>query len=100
VEPCSGVNVKVQYFATVRELVGLREETVELPGQSTVKVLLDELEKRHGKLRDYLYDAKTGNLRASIQFLIGDVPVHATDTGSTVLSEGSVFAIIPPVGGG
>ena len=53
--------MKVQYFATVRELVGLREETLDLPDRSTVRVLLDELEKRHGKrLRDYLYDGKTG----------------------------------------
>jgi MoaD family protein len=95
------VKVKVQFFAAVRELVGSREETLELPDRSTVRVLLDALVKSHGeRLRDYLYDPKTGNLRPSIQFLIGDMPVYAGNEKSTVLSDGAVFAIIPPVGGG
>lgn len=93
--------MKVQYFAAVRELVGLREETLELPDRSSVGVLLDELVKRHGeRLGDYLYDAKAASLRPSIQFLVGDVPISAADGLSTVLADGAVFAIIPPVGGG
>ena len=95
------MRVKVQYFAAVRELVGTREEVIQLPGQSTVTALLEELVKMHGEaLRSYLYDSKTGKLRPSIQLLIGDVPVSAKDGLSTVLSDGAVFAIIPPVGGG
>jgi molybdopterin converting factor small subunit len=95
------VNVKVQYFAAVRELLGLREETLELPDRSTVSVLLDELDRRHGgRLRVYLYDAKTGKLRSSVHFLIGDMPIPATEVSSTILPDGAVFAIIPPVGGG
>jgi len=95
------VKVKVQFFASVRELVGSREETVELPDRSTVSALLDSLVKGHGEsLRDYLYDSKTGELRRSIQLLIGDRPVSMIDAMSTVLPDGCVFAIIPPVGGG
>jgi MoaD family protein len=95
------VNVNVQYFAAVRELVGTREESVELPDHSTVSALLDELVRRHGeRLRDYLFDRRTGNMRPSIQFLVGDLPISATGGLSTVLPEGTVFAIIPPVGGG
>jgi len=96
-----GVKVKVQFFASVRELVGARESTLELPEHSSVTVLLDSVVKSHReRLRDYLYDPKTGHLRPSIQLLIGDKPVSAIDGLSTVLSEGVVFAIIPPVGGG
>ena len=95
------MKVKVQFFAAVRELVGAREETLEIPEHSTVRALLDSLVKSHGeRLSDYLYDPKTGHLRSSIQLLIGDKPVSATGGLSTVLSNGVVFAIIPPVGGG
>ena len=95
------MKVRVQYFAAVRELVGLREETLELADGSTVGVLIDGLVKRHGeRFREFLYDAGTGNLRPSIQLLIGDVSVSSTKGLSTVLSDGVVFAIIPPVGGG
>jgi molybdopterin converting factor small subunit len=62
---------------------------------------LDSLVRIHGeRLRDYLYDIKTGELRRSIQLLIGDRPVSVIDGMSTVLLDGCVFAIIPPVGGG
>jgi molybdopterin converting factor small subunit len=96
-----GVKVKVQFFAAVRELVRAREETLELPEHSTVRALFDSVVKSHGeRLRDYLYDPKTGHLRPSIQLLIGDKPVSAIDGMSTVLSDGVVFAIISPVSGG
>ena len=95
------MKVNIQYFASARELVGTKEETVELGDNSTVKSLLDLLVKIHGeRLRDYLYDHKTGQLRPSIQFLIGDKPVSMPGGMSTVLPDGVVFAIIPPVGGG
>ena len=95
------LKVKVQFFAAVRELVGTREETVELTEQSTVSALLEALVKRHGeRLKDYLYDPKTGQIRPSIQLLVGDRPVSVTGGMSSVLSEDAVFAIIPPVGGG
>jgi len=95
------MKVKVQYFAAVRELVGLREEILELPDLSNVGILLGELVRRHGeRLREYLFDTKTGNLRQSIQFLIGDKPVLGAGAASTILPDGVVFAIIPPVGGG
>jgi MoaD family protein len=95
------VKVRVQFFAAARELVGTREETIVLPEQATVKHLLDALVDRHGEpLRDYLIDSKTGKPRASIQFLIGDQPISGTGGMATQLSDGVVFAIIPPVGGG
>jgi len=95
------VKVKVQFFAAARELVGTREETIELPDSSTVGSLLDSLVRDHGeRLRNYLYDPKTGQLRPSLHFLIDDKPISATGGMSTVLSDGVVFAIIPPVGGG
>ena len=96
-----GVKVKVQFFVSLRELVGTREETLELPERSTVRALLDSVVKSHGeRLMDYLYDPKTGHLRPSIHLLVGDKPISAIDGMSTVLSDGVVFAIIPPVGGG
>jgi len=95
------VKVKVQFFAAVRELVGSREETIELEGTSTVRCLLDTLVKRHGEpLKAYLFDPKSGYPRSSIQFLIDDKPVQMRLGLDMMISDGSVFAIIPPVGGG
>ena len=95
------MKVNVQFFAAVRELVGLREETLELPNGSTVKNLLDLLVERHGQsLRNYIYDHKSDELRRSLQVLVGDKPTSALNGLSTELTDGCVLAIIPPVGGG
>jgi len=95
------LKVDVQFFAAVRELVGLREETLELPNGSTVKNLLDVLVERHGQsLRNYIYDPKSDELRRSLQVLVGDKPTSALNGLTTELTDGCVLAIIPPVGGG
>lgn len=95
------MKVDVQFFAAVRELVGLREETLELPNGSTVKNLLDVLVERHGQsLRNYIYDPKSDELRRSLQVLVGDKPTSALNGLTTELTDGCVLAIIPPVGGG
>ena len=95
------MKVNVQFFAAVRELVGLREETLELPNGGTVKNLLDLLVERHGQsLRNYIYDPKSDELRRSLQVLVGDKPTSALNGLTTELTDGCVLAIIPPVGGG
>jgi len=95
------MKVKVQFFAAARELVGSREEVLDVPVGFTVRALLDLLLEKHGdRLRDYLFDPKTGDLRRSIQLLVGDRSVIDLGGMTAVLSDGSVFAIIPPVGGG
>ena len=95
------MKVNVQFFAAVRELVGLREETLELPDGGTVRNLLDFLIEKHGKgLRDYIYDPKGEELRRSLQILVGDKPTSVLNGLETALTDGCVLAIIPPVGGG
>ena len=95
------MKVNVHFFAAARELVGLREETLELPAEGTVRNLLDLLVEKHGQgLRNYMYDPKGAELRRSLQILVGDKPTSALNGLETVLTDGCVLAIIPPVGGG
>ena len=93
--------MNVQFFASARELVGTRDETLELPSGSTVNDLLTLLIRIHGeRLKNYLYDPKSRELKKSIQLLIGDKLASQMGGGSAVLTDGCVFAVIPPVGGG
>jgi molybdopterin converting factor small subunit len=74
---------------------------MDLPDGCTVRTLMDSLMEKHGEgLRKYLLDEKTAEFRRSIQFLVGNKSIRELDGLSTVLMEGDVFAIIPPVGGG
>jgi MoaD family protein len=95
------MKVKVQYFASVRELINLREETLDLESGSTVEDLLRLLAAKHGEnLGGYLFDPKTSKPRSYLQFLLNQQSISALNGLSTLLADGAVFAIIPPVGGG
>jgi MoaD family protein len=92
--------VKIQYFAFVRELVNLREETFDVPDGANVRNLLDLLTAKYGnKLKEYLLD-DNGNPREYLQFLLNEKSISQIDGFATVLRDGSTIAIIPPVGGG
>ena len=81
------MKVEVLYFAAVAELVGLREETVELDAPLDVAAFATFLEARHAALRGRL---------ARVRFAINEELGRATDA----IGDGDVVAVIPPVAGG
>jgi MoaD family protein len=92
--------IKVHYFASVRELVNLREEAIDVPIGTDVRGLLDVLAAKHGdKLGEYVFD-RNRSPRPYLQFILNEKSVSETGGLSTVLTDGCIFAIIPPVGGG
>lgn len=94
------MRITVQYFASVRELVNLREEAIDVADGASVKMILELLATRHGaKLKDYLFD-HAGNPHPYLQFIVDEQSIAETGGLSTVLKNGSRLAIIPPVGGG
>jgi len=94
------MNVKVQYFAIVREMVGLRDEVLNLTLGTTVLELLKLIVTKHTQLKDYLFDPKTALPRSNLQFLVNDNLISALKGFETPMNQDCTFAIIPPVGGG
>ncbi len=95
------MKIKLEYFAIIREITGIREEIVELPSESTVLDLLKVLAQKHGeKFRDYVLDTASGVPRQNLQYLLNQETILKQNGFGTKLNEGAVFAIIPPVGGG
>jgi MoaD family protein len=95
------LRVKVQYFAYIRELVNKREEILDVKDGISVGELLGALVELHGqKLKEQLFDSETGNPKPYLQFLVDETPILKLNGFSTRLSDESVFAVIPPVGGG
>ena len=94
------MKVTVQYFASVRELVNLREEVLDVPNGTNVRGLLDLLAAKHGdSFKEYLFD-KTESPRPYLQFILDQKSISETGGFATALTDGCIFAIIPPVGGG
>lgn len=94
------VKVKVQFFASLRELAGKNEVEFELKQPVTIVDLLSLLVKRYGSgFKDYIYD-KDGKVRSILQFLVNGTSITAFESFETKLRSGDVIAIVPIVGGG
>ena len=95
------VKVSVRLFTTLRELAGRGEEILEFTQKRvTVKEVLGELVKRHGKaFKDCLYNGR-GEVQEYLQLLVNGKSVSLLEELETRLREGDEVAIVPPVGGG
>lgn len=84
----SGVNIRVLYFAAVRDALGIEAEQLELPdGVGTVAALAGYLERLHPGL--------SGRL-ASVRFAVNEEFATAGES----VHDGDTVAVIPPVAGG
>ena len=94
------VKVTVKFFTTLREIVGKKEEQVELSRPITVETLLKQLSKTYGnEFVDYVFD-DLGNVREHLQFLVNGKSITTIHGFKTKLNNGDQIAILPPVGGG
>jgi molybdopterin synthase sulfur carrier subunit len=96
----STIKVTVKFFTTLREIVGKKEEQLELFRPITVEALLKQLSKTYGnEFVDYIFD-DLGNVRGHLQFLVNGKSVTTMQGFKTKLNDGDQIAILPPVGGG
>lgn len=81
------MNVNVRLFASLRELVGQGQVSLELPEAATVAVLHQHLSQEYPAIRPYL---ETLACAVADEYVPGDYRLH----------DGDDVALIPPVSGG
>jgi MoaD family protein len=81
------MKVRVQFYAQLRDLVGMRELDLELAERATVRDLLDEIYAQQPALRS---QDKTILIGAGVEFVDRNYE----------LKQGEEIAIMPPVQGG
>lgn len=85
------MQLKVLYFARLRERLGVAEETIELPdGMGMVAMLLDVLRARGGIWAEELAAGKNFRVAVNQDMASMEVPIE----------DGDEVAIFPPVTGG
>lgn len=97
------MKVTVRFFTSLREITGKKEETLDFSEDESVTIdkVLRGLSQRYGKsFVEYVYDAETGETKGFLQFLVNGKSASTLKGLNTVLADGDVLAIIPPVGGG
>lgn len=91
----------LKYFAYIADLVKKREESIDMPENTTVQDLLEVLIKVYGTpLREYIYPEPNRELNPVLNFLVNKVNIHNLEGLGTSLKEADEFVILPPVGGG
>lgn len=94
------MEVEVKFYAMLREATGKKREAVELPEKSSVGDLMDLLVGQYGvEFGRYIYDEKK-KVRDYLSFMLNGINVNSLGGFNTVLRDGDVLAILPPVGGG
>lgn len=83
------MKVQIRYFASLRETIGLSEETVET-GATDLATLRNELMNRGDAYRSCL------GAQRPVRMALNQVMVH----GNADLSEGCEVGFFPPVTGG
>jgi molybdopterin synthase sulfur carrier subunit len=92
--------MKVNFYATLRSIVGGKTVEVDVPEGITVKELVDGLVTRYPALRPELLD-EAGNLHGHVHvFVNGRDVLFLVDQINTRISSQDAVNIFPPVGGG
>jgi sulfur-carrier protein len=92
--------MKINFYATLRQITG--QKTIELPldGTITVRELLDQVLRLYPAMRDELVD-ENGALLQRVHVLINgrDVP-YLENQMNTIVTSRDTVNIFPAVGGG
>ena len=94
------VLINIKYFAAIRDIVGKREEQIQVERGSTVDNVLTRLTEIYGeRLRNYVFDEK-GHLKGNLSVLINGENIGRDGYDRTVLRSKDILVILPPIAGG
>ena len=96
------MQISIRYFTTLREITGKKEEKLCIENQKfTISLALKILSDRYGKpFINYVFDSSEMQVKKFIQVLINGANIDTLNGQETLLQEGDILAILPPVGGG
>jgi sulfur-carrier protein len=92
--------MKVNFYATLRAIVGQKTVEVDPGRQVTARQLVDVVTQDNPALRKELIDENNEFSRHMKFFINGREAVYLEDKMNTIIQPGDKIDIFPPVGGG
>jgi len=90
--------VKIEFYASMREVFQEKEREIELERASNIRELLEFLCNTYER-RQRIFD-QSGQIRSDVTILKNGRHIYFLDGIQTELKEGDTIAIFPPVYGG
>ncbi len=90
--------VLVKFFATVREVTGVK--SIELEAENIGELLQSLVQTYGNKFKDTVLNGDTGELKQFFSCMINGRRIELLDGYETVLKDNDAVALFPPVGGG
>lgn len=81
------IEIHIRYFASLREIVGLSEESINIHEETSVAQIREQLATRYPRLQTILERSISAVNRRYV-------------AGDTILHEGDELVFVPPMGGG
>jgi MoaD family protein len=97
------LQITVLFFTILREIVDKKEENLQFPNDTkvTISEVLKDLNGRYGKpFAEYVFEPQIDEVKTFLQFFVNGQSASAKNGLETMLYDGDVLAIVPPVGGG
>lgn len=92
------MKVKVKFYAGMKELFGVSEKDIELEDGANVDRLLDFICDSR-KCRDMIVDAE-GRIKSDLKMVRQGRRTHFVTDVATVVDDGDIIILLPPVFGG
>ena len=94
------MNVMVQYYALIREVVQKEEEEIVLPEKSSIRDLMELLIKEYGEDFKNLFFERNGDIAHRILIFVNGSDFDLAKDENMTLENGSKVQFFQPIGGG
>jgi len=93
------ISIKVRFYASLRERLGIDERTLKLDKNTSFASLVDELKEDIGEGVNVIVDNE-GSLRGNVILSVNNRLIRASDLTKLKLGNGDTVALMPLPSGG
>jgi len=92
--------MRVNFYATYRNITGVRSEEITTGDQDTVQSTIEKVLQRFPQLKPHWCDAE-GNFFTHLSIILNKSDINSMEKGlKTLVTKDDVIDFVPPVGGG
>jgi molybdopterin synthase sulfur carrier subunit len=78
----------------------IKNDEIEVEKDSTIREIIEILNSKYQKFKEYLIDPKTGDLQYGILVALNQKDVRSLKGLDTAVHEGDTISFYPPISGG